>query len=89
MPNSLHWSLLVSPTAQGFNKIYNWNLATSLKRIFTKHKLIWRGYPGPAKPELVPNCKTIREFDEAITVHSFGEYTGSTASAAVKQQEVM
>jgi predicted alpha/beta-fold hydrolase len=58
---------------QGFNKIYNWNLAASLKRIFAKHHLVWRGHPGPAQPQLVPGCTTIREFDEAITVHSFGE----------------
>jgi predicted alpha/beta-fold hydrolase len=58
---------------QGFNKIYNWNLAAGLKRIFAKHQLVWRGHPGPAQPHLVPACTTIREFDEAITVHSFGE----------------
>jgi predicted alpha/beta-fold hydrolase len=58
---------------QGFNKIYNWNLAAGLKRIFAKHHLVWRGHPGPAQPHLVPTVTTIREFDEAITVHSFGE----------------
>jgi predicted alpha/beta-fold hydrolase len=58
---------------QGFNKIYNWNLASSLKKIFLKHQPLWRTYKGPGQPELVPEVKTIREFDEAITVHSFGE----------------
>jgi predicted alpha/beta-fold hydrolase len=58
---------------QGFNKIYNWNLAAGLKRIFAKHHLVWRGHRGPAQPHLVPTVTTIREFDEAITVHSFGE----------------
>jgi hypothetical protein len=58
---------------QGFNKIYNWNLASSLKKIFLKHQPLWRTYQGPGQPERVPHVNTIREFDEAITVHSFGE----------------
>ncbi len=28
---------------------------------------------GKAKPEMVPKAKTVREFDDAITIHSFGE----------------
>ena len=37
-----------------------------------KHQPLWRGYEGPGQPGAVPGVKTIREFDEAITVHSFG-----------------
>jgi predicted alpha/beta-fold hydrolase len=77
--------------AQGFNKIYNWNLASSLKRIFLKHQPLWRTYQGPGQPERVPEVNTIREFDEAITVHSFGECYCCccccirVAAAAIKQ----
>lgn len=69
--NLLHCTVLTN--TQGFNKIYNWNLANSLKRIFLKHQPLWRSYQGPGQPERVPEVTTIREFDEAITVHSFGE----------------
>lgn len=64
---------------QGFNKIYNWNLASSLKRIFLKHQPLWRTYSGPGQPQRIPEVTTIREFDEAITVHSFGERGGGEA----------
>eukprot|EP00195_Chlamydomonas_chlamydogama_P007473 CAMPEP_0202906248 /NCGR_PEP_ID=MMETSP1392-20130828/37919_1 /ASSEMBLY_ACC=CAM_ASM_000868 /TAXON_ID=225041 /ORGANISM="Chlamydomonas chlamydogama, Strain SAG 11-48b" /LENGTH=633 /DNA_ID=CAMNT_0049594653 /DNA_START=364 /DNA_END=2265 /DNA_ORIENTATION=- len=57
---------------KGFNKIYDWNLASSLKNIFAKHDKVWRGAKGGVRPEEVPNIKTIREFDDAITIHSFG-----------------
>jgi predicted alpha/beta-fold hydrolase len=67
---------------QGFNKIYNWNLASSLKKIFLKHQPLWRTYQGPGQPERVPHVNTIREFDEAITVHSFGEWGVGDAGAA-------
>ncbi|WIA39316.1 hypothetical protein OEZ86_005431 [Tetradesmus obliquus] len=74
---------------EGFNKIYNWNLAAGLKRIFAKHHLVWRGHSGPAQPQLVPTCTTIREFDEAITVHSFNwedvdaYYAGSSSAKRI------
>lgn len=63
---------VINPHPQGFNRLYNYNLASSLKRIFMKHQPLWRGYEGPGQPGAVPGVKTIREFDEAITVHSFG-----------------
>jgi predicted alpha/beta-fold hydrolase len=62
--------------SQGFNQIYDWNLASSLKRIFAKHSLIWRGVGEPFKPELVPSAETIEDFDEYITIHSFGKGVG-------------
>lgn len=34
---------------------------------------MWRDHPGPAQPARVSTVRTIREFDEAITVHSFSE----------------
>lgn len=57
----------------GFNKIYDWNLAASLRRIFMGHVELWRNAKPPLRPDLVPSAKTIRDFDEAITIHSFGE----------------
>jgi predicted alpha/beta-fold hydrolase len=30
----------------GFNQIYDINLANSLKNIFAKHELVWRGVGG-------------------------------------------
>ncbi len=56
----------------GFSRIYDLNLAASLRRIFTKHELLWRGVGGKFRPQDVHAAKTIYEFDDAITIHSFG-----------------
>jgi len=61
---------------RGFNKIYDWNLAASLRRIFAGHVELWRNAKAPMRPDLVAGAKTIRAFDEAITVHSFGGLDG-------------
>lgn len=61
---------------RGFNKVYDLNLANSLKRIFAGHEPMWRGAAAPLRPDLVPRARTIRDFDEAITVHSFGACFG-------------
>jgi predicted alpha/beta-fold hydrolase len=60
----------------GFNRIYDANLAASLRRIFARHTELWRTAPPPLRPDLVPSCRTIREFDDAITIHSFGARRG-------------
>lgn len=56
----------------GFNRIYDANLAASLGRIFRRSAALWRGMGPPFNPTLAANARTIREFDEAITIHSFG-----------------
>ncbi|KAI8471311.1 MAG: Alpha/Beta hydrolase protein [Monoraphidium minutum] len=74
---------------RGFNKIYDWNLAASLRRIFAGHTELWRGAAPPLRPDLVPAAKTIREFDEAVTIHSFGwpsvddYYAGSSSALRI------
>ena len=58
---------------EGFNKVYDRNLAKSLRRIYTQHSHLFAGIGGDYQPELAANCKTIREFDDAITRVSFGK----------------
>ncbi|KXZ45822.1 hypothetical protein GPECTOR_50g616 [Gonium pectorale] len=71
---------------RGFSRIYDLNLARALQRIFAKHALLWTGMPPPFRPDDVPRVNTIREFDDAITIHSFGwpsvdeYYKGSSSS---------
>lgn len=77
---------------KGFNRIYDLNLANSLKKIHMKHLRIWKGRNLHEKGfdlPLAESCKTIREFDEAITIHSFGwpsvneYYKGSSSSLSI------
>lgn len=63
---------------QGFNQIYDWNLANSLRRIYNKHENLWRGVGGRFRPDLVAQAKTIYDFDDYITIHSFGKSHWST-----------
>ncbi|KAG2432353.1 hypothetical protein HYH02_012927 [Chlamydomonas schloesseri] len=75
----------------GFSRIYDLNLATSLRNIFMKHELLWTGMPPPFRPDDVAagRCPTIRDFDDAITIHSFGwpsvdaYYAGSSSALSV------
>ncbi|GIL67640.1 hypothetical protein Vafri_20979 [Volvox africanus] len=89
MCNPFNLSVSNQGLTQGFNRIYDLNLARSLQRIFTKHALLWRGMPPPFRPEDVPLASTIREFDDCITIHSFGwrtvdeYYRGSSSSLSV------
>lgn len=64
---------------RGFNRIYDWNLAAALRRIFARHADLWRNAQPPLRPDLVPSASTIRAFDEAVTIHSFGEGPGGAA----------
>ena len=52
--------------------IYDHNLAKSLRNIFMRHAHLFDGIGGDYQPELAANCRTIREFDDAITRVSFG-----------------
>eukprot|EP00884_Botryococcus_braunii_P020406 jgi/Botrbrau1/7049/Bobra.0165s0072.1 len=73
----------------GFNRIYDRNLANSLRRIYSRHAHLFDGIGGEYQPELAATCRTIREFDDAITRVSFGwpsvdaYYAGSGSAAAV------
>ncbi len=80
--------------ARGFNRIYDTNLALSLRAIFAKHALLWAGMPPPFRPDAVPTCTTIAQFDDAITIHSFGwpsveaYYAGSSSSLSVPHLKI-
>ena len=52
--------------------IYDRNLAKSLRNIFMRHAHLFDGIGGEFQPELAANCRTIRDFDDAITRVSFG-----------------
>ena len=58
--------------AVGFNKIYDWNLAASLRSIFTQHAALWTDAKPPFDPARAAAARTIRDFDDAITRVSFG-----------------
>ena len=52
--------------------MYNHNLARGLRTIFKRHEALFEGIGGEYQPELAANCRTIRDFDDAITRVSFG-----------------
>ncbi|EIE22712.1 AB-hydrolase YheT [Coccomyxa subellipsoidea C-169] len=73
----------------GFNRIYDRNLAASLCNIYKRHEHLFEGIGGDYQLDLAANCKTIRDFDDAITRVSFGwpsvdaYYAGSSSSLSV------
>lgn len=82
----------------GFNRIYDWNLAKALRRIYSKHHSLFvesaaRG-EKPYDPERALRAKTIRDFDDAITRISFGwpsvdqYYAQSSSSLSVPHVEI-
>ncbi|GAX78860.1 hypothetical protein CEUSTIGMA_g6298.t1 [Chlamydomonas eustigma] len=80
---------------KGFNKIYDQNLANGLTRIFAKHEKVWRkGAKEGSRPESVATAKTIRDFDDAITIHSYGwesvdaYYAGSSSSLSIPHLKI-
>jgi predicted alpha/beta-fold hydrolase len=56
----------------GFNRIYDRNLAASLRRIYKRHESLFDGIGGEYQLDLAANCRTIRDFDDAITRVCFG-----------------
>lgn len=61
-----------------FGRLYDANLASSLKRIFARHSAVFEEaraagalLPG-VDPSLVPLVKTIADFDECVTAPTFG-----------------
>jgi predicted alpha/beta-fold hydrolase len=62
---------------QGFNRIYDASLTAGMYRIVAKHAAVWRNWHSPAGnalPDVIKRVRSIRQFDETITVHSFGEW---------------
>ncbi|KAI3713472.1 hypothetical protein L1987_72050 [Smallanthus sonchifolius] len=57
---------------KGFNKVYDKSLSSSLSRIFKKHALLFEEMNGEYNIPAAANCKSVREFDEALTRVSFG-----------------
>eukprot|EP00899_Mesostigma_viride_P007739 jgi/Mesvir1/16967/Mv15815-RA.1 len=57
---------------EGFNRIYDANLAKSLRGIYSSHHGLFEGIGGDFQPERARTCRSVREFDEAITRVSFG-----------------
>jgi len=55
----------------GFNRIYDFNLGKSLRNIFNRHRALFDGHESVLS-EMAAECKTIREFDEAVTHRVFG-----------------
>lgn len=62
----------------GFNRIYDWSLANGLRRIFAQHRQLFADSDKPFKVDLAANCKSIRDFDEAVTSVQFGWPTVDT-----------
>ncbi|MFS8029737.1 putative alcohol O-acetyltransferase [Helianthus anomalus] len=57
---------------KGFNIVYDKALASSLRRIFKKHAPLFEEMSDEYNIPAAANCKSIREFDEALTSVSFG-----------------
>ena len=75
----------------GFNRVYDRNLANGLRKIYKNHEHLFEGLQdkGAYQLDLAANCKTIRDFDDAITRVSFGwpsvdaYYAGETPVSTV------
>jgi len=75
----------------GFNRVYDRNLANGLRKIYKSHEHLFEGLQdkGAYQLDLAANCKTIRDFDDAITRVSFGwpsvdaYYAGETPVSTV------
>ncbi|GJR08588.1 reverse transcriptase [Tanacetum coccineum] len=57
---------------EGFNVVYSKAISSSLRRIFKRHALLFEEMSDEYNIPAAANCKTIREFDEALTRVSFG-----------------
>ena len=57
----------------GFNRVFDWDLAAALSRIYRRHAHLFEGKVGPEyNLARAANCQSIREFDDALTKVSFG-----------------
>lgn len=84
---------------KGFNRIYDWNLARSLNRIYSQHHHLFEkeaAAPGgrPYRADFAIQAETIRDFDDAITRVSFNwpdvdaYYAGSSSSLSIPDVRV-
>lgn len=83
---------------RGFNRIYDWNLAKSLRKIYQEHHSLFVNAANSGiksyDPEKALRAKTIRDFDDAITRISFGwdsvdnYYAGSSSSLSIPNVKV-
>jgi predicted alpha/beta-fold hydrolase len=61
-----------------FGRLYDANLASSLRRIFASHAAVWKeasdagALPPGVDPALVPAVRTIADFDACVTAPTFG-----------------
>ena len=70
----------------GFNKIYDKNLARSLRKIFQKHAHLFKGLEDKYDLDLASSCTSIRDFDDAITRRTFGEFAARSVPLTVPLQ---
>lgn len=84
---------------KGFNRVYDWNLARALNRIYSAHHHLFEAEaaaPGgrPYRPDIAIKASTIRAFDDSITRVSFGwpdvdaYYAGSSSSLSIPDVKV-
>jgi predicted alpha/beta-fold hydrolase len=83
-----------------FGRLYDANLAASLKRIFARHAAVFDearaagALPAGVLPERVPEVRTIADFDAWVTAPTFGwpsvarYYAASSSSLAVPRVRV-
>ncbi|XP_024994101.1 embryogenesis-associated protein EMB8-like [Cynara cardunculus var. scolymus] len=75
---------------KGFNIVYDRALSASLRRIFSRHAPLFEEINGDYNIPAAANCKSVREFDEALTRVSFGfksvdeYYQKSSSSDSIK-----
>ena len=68
----------------GFNRVYDKNLAKGLRGIYARHQHLFEGIQGDYQLELAATCKTIREFDDAITRVSVWSSSSRRSCAKVR-----
>ncbi|KAJ3680114.1 hypothetical protein LUZ60_016392 [Juncus effusus] len=79
---------------KGFNNIYDIALASSLRKIFKKHALLFEGIGGEYDIQLAANAKSVRDFDQGLTRVSFGfksvddYYYNSSSSRSIKNVSI-
>ncbi|ESQ45454.1 hypothetical protein EUTSA_v10010419mg [Eutrema salsugineum] len=75
---------------KGFNNVYDKALSRSLRRIFSKHSLLFEDIGGEFNIPMAANAETVRDFDEGLTRVSFGfktvdeYYSKSSSSKSIK-----
>lgn len=58
--------------SSGFSRIYNWRLGSNLSANFAPHRHLFEGSEGGFDLDTAAKSGTIRQFDDALTIHSFG-----------------